>query len=281
MNSIKEIFENAISIKADKITKIGGMTNVNYLVTCANKCYVLRLPLKSANKIVDRKRESYIENIIMNENISAKCVYFDNNSGVKITEFIKAKTLNFTNIQANFKPVANRLKKLHNSKLDFKYHFNPCDEMEKYLKIATKTSLDEFSTSLKLFYKAWEEVIKINQKYFSSELIFAPTHGDLVPQNILINGDKITLIDWEYAGLNDPCWDLASFILECNLSKELESEFLNLYGISEAQRQKLKFYKDLVDILWAIWGVAKSDENGEYLNYARDRINSSLQRNNL
>lgn len=218
--------------------------------------------------------------MLTNENISAKCLYFDSKTGIKITEFIDSKTLNFTDIRKHFKALTDKLKALHTSKLDFKYYFNPIDEMKEYLKFARNSRFwfDELEKGLELFYRCLEKVKSINKKHFHTELIFAPTHGDLVPQNILASDNDIRLIDWEYAGLNDPCWDLASFIVECELGLKLEDEFLLAYSADEIQRQKIQLYKSLVDILWAVWAVAKSDEGTNYIDYAKARLNAALSR---
>ena len=63
-------------------------------------------------------------------------MYFDSKTGIKITEFINAKTLNFTDMGKHFNALADKLKALHTSKLDFKYHFNLTYEMKKYLEFA-------------------------------------------------------------------------------------------------------------------------------------------------
>ncbi|MCI7246966.1 MAG: phosphotransferase [Campylobacter sp.] len=61
---------------------------------------------------------------------------------------------------------------------------------------------DKLKKGLEPFYHYLEKVKNIKQKYFNTGLI--PTHGDLVPQNILVSDKDIRLIDWECAGLNDP-----------------------------------------------------------------------------
>lgn len=283
MNEIKRLFEAITPFKALQITKIGGMTNTNYLVQSGTNHYVLRIPPKNAQAIINREQEKHIEKALMGESISAKCLYFDSKTGIKITEFINAKTLNFTDMGKHFNALADKLKALHTSKLDFKYHFNPADEMKKYLEFARNSRFwfDELKKGLEPFYHHLEKVKNINQKYFKTEFIFLPTHGDLVPQNILVSGADIRLIDWEYAGLNDPCWDLASFIIECELGLELENEFLLAYGADEIKRQKIKYYKNLVDILWAVWAVAKSDKNTNYIDYAKTRLNAALNRDEI
>ena len=77
----------------------------------------------------------------------------------------------------NFNALADKLKALHTSKLDFKYHFNLTYEMKKYLEFARNSSFwfDELKKGLEPFYHHLEKVKNINQKYFNTELAF--THG--------------------------------------------------------------------------------------------------------
>ena len=57
-----------------------------------------------------------------------------------------------------------------------------------------------------------------------------PSHCDPVPENILDNGTRLFLIDWEYAGMNDPAWDLAYLALEGGLGPDDESAMLAAYA---------------------------------------------------
>ena len=66
---------------------------------------------------------------------------------------------------------------------------------------------DELKKGLEPFYHYLEKVKNINQKYFNTEL--TPTHGG-GGQNILVSDKDIGLINWGYAGLNDPKQFLAN-----------------------------------------------------------------------
>ena len=88
---------------------------------------------------------------------------------------------------------------------------------------------------LEPFYRCLEKVKNINQKYFNTEFVFAPTHGD--PQNILVSNANIRLIDWEYAGLNDP-------------KQFLANGYGNLVDFQTLKSYKLlKFYKFILNLL--------------------------------
>ena len=65
MNEIKRLFEAITPFKALQITKIGGMTNTNYLVKSGTNHYVLRIPPKNSQAIINRAKEKHIEKVLM------------------------------------------------------------------------------------------------------------------------------------------------------------------------------------------------------------------------
>ena len=52
-------------------------------------------------------------------------------------------------------------------------------------------------------------VIETARKKLRKSPPLVPSHCDLVPANCLDDGSRTQLVDWEYAGMNDPAWDLA------------------------------------------------------------------------
>jgi len=121
-------------------------------------------------------------------------------------------------------------------------------------------------------------------------ITFKPCHNDLVPENLVKSGDgKVFLIDWEYAGMNDPMWDIAAHSLECEFTPEDEELFLSLYlqqdEIPLEIQQRVIMNKIFQDFLWSIWTIikeAKGDDFGQYginrFNRARENLNHELIR---
>jgi len=79
-------------------------------------------------------------------------------------------------------------------------------------------------------------------------------HNDPNPRNILF-ADDIKLIDWEYAGVNDRYFDLASVCVEFGLSATEEAYFLKSYFAdgSETNYEKHKAYKIIYKSLYEQW----------------------------
>lgn len=88
----------------------------------------------------------------------------------------------------DLKHLADTLRKLHNIKVDY----TPIE-----LHIETKS--DEMK-------KAFELIINYPKEYVLC-------HNDLNPQNIFFQ-EGVKFIDWEYAGVNDRYFDLASVCIE-------------------------------------------------------------------
>jgi thiamine kinase-like enzyme len=80
-------------------------------------------------------------------------------------------------------------------------------------------------------------------------------HNDLVCQNVL-EGDGLALIDWEYAGMGDPFFDLAIVVQHHELEENLARHFLAAYLQHQPDEKELerlakqrRFYKALLN-LW-------------------------------
>ena len=111
------------------------------------------------------------------------------------------------------------------------------------------------------------------------------THIDAVPDNFLFyrdeNGDEaVQLIDWEYAGMQDPHVDIAMFCIYALYDKEQIDRLISIYfseGCSQLIRVKVYAYIAACGLLWSNWCEYKRNlgvEFGEYslrqYCYARD-----------
>ena len=85
-----------------------------------------------------------------------------------------------------------------------------------------------------------------------------PCHCDPLCENFLDTGDRMFIIDYEYAGNNDPMWDLGDLSVEGLFSDEQDNALLRAYFDAEPpvdQRGRMIAYKALCDLLWTLWGV--------------------------
>lgn len=114
------------------------------------------------------------------------------------------------------------------------------------------------------------------------QVLPAPCHCDLVPGNILCDGKRLWLIDWEYAGWSDPAWDLAYAVLECGLNAAAEAALLSAHAASLAHgedpdlmRRRVAAMKPVCDGisgLWALGQVVRGNDAADFKAFAGERL---------
>ena len=91
----------------------------------------------------------------------------------------------------------------------------------------------------------------------------AVCHGDVVCGNVLDSGGSLRLIDWEYARIADPYFDLAAVSRHHQLDAEASAELLDAYGAvmgNEPSQHRLTGWLSYYDALEALWLLALQSE---------------------
>ncbi|WP_423363655.1 phosphotransferase [Mycoplasma sp. P36-A1] len=205
---------------------MGGMSNYTYVITIDNKKYTFRVPGKGAEHFTDREKEFEIIGEIKPYDFQPAPIYFDVETGYKIAPFVEGEPVS----ELSNKPteaVAQLLKKLH-SIPKFKYDYNPLERLEKYESI-TETK-DPVYLALK---DKWLDIYEIVLK--DAPLVAA--HGDSQTSNFVVGNDRLYLLDWEFAGNNDPIYDIACYgNANFDHAKDLMEVYFENPGREEYQR---------------------------------------------
>jgi thiamine kinase-like enzyme/choline kinase/predicted transcriptional regulator len=284
IHQLKDTVSSAIGIPEDDITgafPLGGMTNKNYKISVAGgKEYVLRIPGAGTDQMIDRHLEKENAMLAGELGINAKTLYFDEKNGVKISEMIPdAETLTpkMARREENMRLVANLLKKLHTSKAPMKNKFDIGQVKTKYERLVDEVNGGYFYPN---FRKLKEEVLKIKLMFDAMRVPLVPCHNDTLPDNFIKSGDnRLYLIDWEYAGLNDPVWDLAAYSLESSLTRREEDLFLSYYfsgEITEKIRMRMLMHKIFQDYIWSLWTIYKEAKGDNFGDYGIMRYNRAI-----
>ena len=275
--NIKEIICNSVNINREEIKKIvsmGGMTNRNFKVFIKDTWYVLRIPAPGTGDMINRKEE--YNNIIYANKIGldSGLIYFNKSTGVKISKFIEnSESLNPNSSKKieNMKMVCSILRKLHTSKEKMKNIFDIYTKIELYEKLSKQKNALFF----KDYYQVKEKVYLL--KDIIDDIKLVPCHNDTVSENFIKNKEnKMYLIDWEYAGMNDPMWDLAAYCLENNLTENEEELFLKIYfkgNIEDKYKKRILINKIYQDFLWSIWTTIKEANGEKFGDYGISRYN--------
>lgn len=276
--ALSQMVAEALHINKSSVTSIeplAGLTNKNYKIVIGEKEYAVRVPGKGTEKYLNRASEKMVSEKVSDLGINPKVTYFNEKTGLKIVEYIpEAKTLNANTgkREENLAMVAEIFRKLHQSgeKFDDRFDvFEKITEYEEVLKDAEQPIIEGYNEVKK-------EVLQLKDDYLSLNVPLAPCHIDPLTENFVKSGENnMYLIDWEYAGMNDPFWDVAAYIVETELSEAEEKIFLLEYfngEIHEKDLRRLLMNKIFQDFLWTIWALMKEQSGDDLGSYAKTRF---------
>jgi thiamine kinase-like enzyme len=100
---------------------------------------------------------------------------------------------------------------------------------------------------------SWDDVRRAMQ---ASPRLTVPCNNDLLAANYLDDGDRVRLIDYEYAGNNDACFELGNTVTECDFDEDQTDAWCEAYfgDPSPADRARVRLQALCAQYGWALWG---------------------------
>ena len=278
-----QVICEALAVKPEEVTDITvlkkGMTNRSFLFTCKNKKYIMRIPGEGTDQLINRQQEAEVYHEIDHKNICDDIAYINPQNGYKITEFLEgARTCDPMN-EEDVRKCMKRLRDFHELGLKVAHEFDIFGQMEFY-----ETLWNGMPSVYKDYKKTKENVLSLKPYIDAHVGKKVLTHIDAVPDNFLFiekNGkEEIRLIDWEYAGMQDPHVDVAMFCIYSLYNKRQVDQLIADYfteGCDKATKVKIYCYIAAGGLLWSNWCEYKRNlgvEFGEYslrqYRYAKD-----------
>lgn len=254
------------------IQRLGGLTNHSYRVTLSNDDVVFRLAGEGTDALIDRQAEQVATKLASRLGIESDILYFDK-EGTKISRYIEnAITLSPETIKKteNIKLVAEVLSKLHHSGVDTGVVFDVKQTAEDYEAFIIKSGVPLFFD----YQQQKDKVLEYISQYQLTHSAQVPCHNDPLSENWIRSGQKMYLIDWEYAGMNDPLWDVADVSIEAGYSVKEDQLLLETYYGKQptiSQRQRFVVNKIMIDYLWSLWGLTRVPFDDGMAEYASNR----------
>lgn len=274
--NIKRVICQLLDVDEKDITyiaQLGGLTNKNYRVKVNKKSYVVRFPGKGTNEMINRKNEYICTDLARKIGIDPGLVYFNDETGIKICNYVlDAETMNCKSLKFhhNMAFAAQLLRRLHSCNVTIPVFFDVFQVIKDYENLLNRSDSD--------FFPDYDEIRNkiIALKGFEKDLgnVVVPCHNDPVPENFIKSrkNNKMFLVDWEYAGMNDPAWDLAAISIECGFAESDDKQFMSLYLDSPPKMELITRFlinKIYVDFVWSLWGKLRS-ASGDDLNSTKD-----------
>lgn len=204
-----------------------GFSNENYSFYADKQRYLLR---KFKLQDRDRALEYEVQKLVHQHDLAAQPYYLNLEEGFMICEYLEGRHTSKLK-RSEISMFVQQLKQLHTLKIDQQ-------------PLALKANFSVFTQEIK------EAFDVINNASLETVL----SHNDLNPQNCIFSKETIKFIDWEFAGMNDRYFDLASFSVEFQFTVLDEAYMLASYfGRTGWDKKKLDAYKVIYKALCNQW----------------------------
>lgn len=247
-----------------------GVTNKNYIIETDSKNYFCRIP-RDTFIIKNKDNEKEAIEILKDEEFFLNPVYHDAN--ILVTEYQEnSKTFISNKNLSSIIEISKILKDFHSKKFQANSRFNPVETLERY-----SYQVEQFPIEIDKYAQLIEDFSKL---YSPDRLC----HNDLKEGNFLFTTSKIYLIDFEYAGMNDYYFDIASFIAENDLDYQETVTFLKGYFTDEnCDFEKLSIFLQFTDLLWYTWAWLSFERTGKevYKSIAEEKLEKLKKPRNL
>lgn len=252
----------------------GGITNHNYRIEVGEDCYVLRIAGENTAELgIDRVREHACAAAAADWGVGAEVVAFLSEPQALVTRFVAGRVLSPEDVSCPdvLASAAAAIARLHAGP-GFPGMFSPLSVIADYVQLAQQNQV----ALPQRLHEALRSIDKLSAAA-GTDSDLSPCHNDLLAANMIDDGQRIRIIDWEYAGMGNRFFDLGNFAENHELSAEQEQDFLRAYfGRADSHAlDRLRAMRKISALREATWGFAQagiSRLNFDFLQYAEQHL---------
>lgn len=254
----------------------GGMTNRNYLVEDSRGKHVVRLGQDVPHHHLLRWHELAVSRAAHAAGLSPEVEYAE--PGALVMRFLEARTLTPEEVRdpARIPAIVDLLKRCHR-------------ELPLHLHGPTLTFwpfqvVRSYAVELRALRSPWahrlDSFLNLN-KELERHLTRAPLafgHNDLLAGNLLDDGQRLWLIDWDYAGFSTPLFDLANLATNNGFTDAQETSLLESYFEGSVDDSLLRAYRAmrvvslLRETMWGMVSELYPAKEFDYATYTRENL---------
>jgi len=272
-----------LSAAEPRVTPIEeGRTNRNFQVEVKDGAYFLRLSDEETRLLgIERETEHLAARAAAAAGVGPEVVAFLPELGCMVTRWVPGEPLAEGALEDE--PIladAIRVVRSIHAGPELPWSFSAFRIVEEYAAIAS-----ERDVRVPLAYdEAHERAGRIEGSFRQVPTELRPCHNDLLAPNFIRGDGRLWLVDYEYAGMGDPFFDLGNLSINNGLSEDAQERLLHHYlgEPTDAERARLKLMRIMSDFREAMWGVVQqglSTLDIDYVEYARfhfDRLASTM-----
>ena len=268
-NEAIQIIEDTLNVNKSDISNIHtlkkGMTNRSFIFTVKDKRYIMRIPGEGTDNLINRQEEYDVYQQIKGKPYTENILYLNPQNGYKLSEFLENTRNSEADDWEDVIKSMDLLRKFHQEKLQVNHQFDIWKQIEFY------ENLRDTPSAYKDFLITKENVLNLKQFIQDNIHQWSLCHIDANADNFLINQQgKIFLIDWEYAGMQDPDLDIAMYAIYAGYNKQQFDKLIDIYYQDKCDkiiRYKIYAYAAVGGLLWSNWCEYKQSlglDFGEY-----------------
>jgi thiamine kinase-like enzyme len=263
----------------------GGITNRNFLVEPAGRDdrYVIRLAGNDTHLLgISREVEHAATVAAAGVGVGPEVTAFIRPEGYLVTRFIEGSPVSDEAVHRpeTIARVAASLRRIHDGP-PIPGLFVPLRIVEAYRALALARGVPippEYELAAVLGRR-------IELAFLSNPVELRPCHNDLLNANFIDDGERIRIVDWEYAGMGDPFFDLGNFSINHELSADEDATLLAAYdgptvpADRVARLARLTLMRIVSDFREAMWGVLQqgiSTLDVDFVGYASEHFDRLL-----
>jgi thiamine kinase-like enzyme len=233
----------------------GGLTNLNLKVTAGPETLVVRISHPDSGLLaIDRDAEYRNSLAAAGCGVGAPVIEYRPDLNTLVVGFIQARTCSRTDLDDGdrLERVVRACRVLHAGPR-FDNQLDMFALQTYYLAVIMERGY-RLPVGYLDFLPGLE---RIRAAFAATEEATVPCHNDLLAENCLDDGARVWLIDYEYAGNNDPCFELGNLWSESDLSLEhLDQIVTSYFGVPDPQKKARARLQGLVSkYVWMLWAA--------------------------
>lgn len=243
-----------------------GLSNVLFTFVVHGEKYIFRYPGDSTAFFIYRRNEVRAQQLAAKAGVDGTYLYIDE-EGVKISRYrencVKLEGIYYRDVDF-MKRLAKQIRKFHEGGFGMPdathFDYNPIEECERLMREASKVKGNLFE----IFEKEWAEARLLKQYADKDGIPHTMCHNDINADNVLLTEDALDIIDWEFAGFNDPGYDFGRVIIDYDFDSPVIDEILEAYfGRPATEKERLHWiaYAGIHNWYYVGWALYKESIN--------------------
>ncbi|HXP22240.1 MAG TPA: phosphotransferase [Streptosporangiaceae bacterium] len=263
-----------------QITELpGGLTNKNFKIITPHGTFVARVASGGSELLaIDREYEYRNSVRAAAAGVGAPVIEYQPAVGVLVIGFLDGRTLTNADVAepATLARIARACRQLHAGER-FDGDFDMFAIQPRYRSVAAERGIN-----IPVGYDDWADKFDAMRQALAVRADgMVPCNNDLLAANFIDDGDRIWLIDYEYSGNNDPCFELGNIWGECQLSQDALAALVTEY-YGRPLRNKIARAR-LLGLAgkygWTLWGAiqsAVSPLDFDFWSWAMERFDGAV-----